>query len=252
MTGLVDDSITTEDGVMLAAHVARPQGAGRRPGLVLCHSFPVAPRGAIASGLTFPELADRIASDEGWEVLTFDFRGSGGSQGDFSIDGWLADQRAAVAALRSRPEVLGVWIAGFGVGGSLGICTAAEDEQVRGVAAAGSQSTLRDWARDSARFLAHARSLGLLRTPGFPPDVVAWMRRVAELDPLAAARALAPRPLLVLHGSADTVVPVDHGRALAEAHGSAELRIVQNAGHRLRHDPRAVASLLGWLARQVP
>ena len=39
-------------------------------------------------------------------------------------------------------------------------------------------------------------------------------------------------------------------RLLAEAHGAAELRIVAGAGHRLRHDPRAVAILLGWLDRE--
>jgi len=27
---------------------------------------------------------------------------------------------------------------------------------------------------------------------------------------------------------------------------------VQNGGHRLRHDPRAMAMLLGWLDRQLP
>jgi acetyl esterase/lipase len=31
---------------------------------------------------------------------------------------------------------------------------------------------------------------------------------------------------------------------------AAELRIVSGAGHRLRHDPRAVAILLGWLDRE--
>ncbi|MEA3018982.1 MAG: hypothetical protein QOI47_506, partial [Actinomycetota bacterium] len=30
-----------------------------------------------------------------------------------------------------------------------------------------------------------------------------------------------------------------------------ELRIIQSAGHRLRHDPRAIAVLLGWLERQA-
>jgi hypothetical protein len=29
------------------------------------------------------------------------------------------------------------------------------------------------------------------------------------------------------------------------------LRIVQNGAHRLRHDPRALALLLGWLDRQI-
>jgi putative redox protein len=37
---------------------------------------------------------------------------------------------------------------------------------------------------------------------------------------------------------------------LAEAHGAAELRVINGAGHRLRHDPRAIALLMGWLDRQ--
>jgi len=32
--------------------------------------------------------------------------------------------------------------------------------------------------------------------------------------------------------------------------GAADLRIVDGGGHQLRHDPRAVATLLGWLDRQ--
>jgi putative redox protein len=39
-------------------------------------------------------------------------------------------------------------------------------------------------------------------------------------------------------------------RVLADAHGSADLRIIDGASHQLRHDPRSVAILLGWLDRQ--
>jgi putative redox protein len=54
----------------------------------------------------------------------------------------------------------------------------------------------------------------------------------------------------LMHGSDDEIVPTADSRVLAEAHGSAELQIVSGAGHRLRHDPRAMAILLGWLDRQ--
>jgi putative redox protein len=61
-----------------------------------------------------------------------------------------------------------------------------------------------------------------------------------------------PRPLLIVHGHDDEVVPLDAARALAEAAGdSADLRVVPGAGHRLRHDPRVVAILLGWLERMA-
>jgi putative redox protein len=54
----------------------------------------------------------------------------------------------------------------------------------------------------------------------------------------------------VLHGDDDESVPAADARVLAQAHGAAELRVIPGAGHRLRHDPRAVAVLLGWLDRQ--
>ena len=61
---------------------------------------------------------------------------------------------------------------------------------------------------------------------------------------------MSAKPLLIVHGDDDESVPIIDPRLLAEAHGAAELRIVAGAGHRLRHDPRAVAILLGWLDRE--
>ena len=52
-----------------------------------------------------------------------------------------------------------------------------------------------------------------------------------------------------MHGDDDESVPTTDARQLAMAHGSAELSLFVGAGHRLRHDPRAVAVLFGWLDR---
>jgi putative redox protein len=79
-----------------------------------------------------------------------------------------------------------------------------------------------------------------------------WARELRLLDaPLAAGR-LRARSLLVIHGVDDTEVPVDAAREIAEARGpEVELRLIAGGGHELRHDPRAIATLLGWLERQV-
>jgi putative redox protein len=91
----------------------------------------------------------------------------------------------------------------------------------------------------------------VLRTKGYPADPESWIRAIATLDPVDASRRIAPRPWLLVHGSADDVVPVDDARRLADAAGSCvALRIVANGPHRLRHDPRAIAALLGWLDHQ--
>ena len=89
-----------------------------------------------------------------------------------------------------------------------------------------------------------------MRTPGFPQPFDEWAREFRRFRPVGAAQRLAPRPLLVLHGDDDESVPVSDARQLAQAHGAAELRMLAGAGHRLRHDPRAMAILMGWLDRQ--
>jgi putative redox protein len=247
----MDDAIVSGE-LKLAAHFAVPPPPGRALGLVLCHGLPSGPRGGAAVGNTYPELADRLAREAGWLVLTFNFRGTGTSDGDFSAGGWLDDLRAAVRILEERDDVRGVWLAGFGHGGTFAVCEAADDPMVQGVATIAAPSTLLDWARDPGHLMAHAREMQMIRTPGFPPDRAAWVREVARMDAVAAAGRLGGRPLLVLHGVDDADVPVTDARALADAAGpAAELRLVHGAGHRLRHDPRAIATLLGWLDRQV-
>jgi pimeloyl-ACP methyl ester carboxylesterase len=247
----VDTTIEHPDGTVLAAHWARPVTGGGERGLVLVHDFPTPPRGSLASGLTFPEFADRIALATGWRVLTFNFRGTGGSEGDFSVSGWESDLRFAVDTVAGADGVDGVWIAGTGVGGALALGIGATDARVRGIAALGAPVDLRDWARDPARFVRHCRAMGVFSSERGPDDVGAWARELAAVDAVEWARAFAPRPLLIVHGTDDDVVDVSDAQSLAEAHGTAELRIIVNAGRRLRHDPRAVASLLGWLERQA-
>ncbi len=91
----------------------------------------------------------------------------------------------------------------------------------------------------------------MVRAPDFPPSPTLWSREVALVDAVDAAKRFSPRPLLVLHGTADAVVPPEEARQIVVAAGEgAELRLVHAAGHELRHDPRAIAALLGWLDRQ--
>lgn len=248
------DYAFASSGLRLSAHLARPPFSATTsvmspPGLVLCHGFPVRGRESIASGKSFPELAERIAGEMGWVVLTINFRGCGRAEGNFSMRGWLDDIHAAVDHVRSLGAG-SVWLAGFGSGGALCICEAAVNPGVAGVAAMATPADFEDWARNPRRLLLHAREVGVVKDPDFPPDFDAWAQQLSELSSASWAHDVAPRPLLLLHGENDDLVPSIDSRVLADAHGDAELRIISGAGHELRHDPRAVAVLLGWLARQ--
>jgi pimeloyl-ACP methyl ester carboxylesterase len=240
-------------GNLLVCHLARPKmraDVTSVPGVVLAHGYPSDVTTAAAAASALPELADRLASEMGWLALALAFRGCSGSEGSFSLGGWLDDLHAAVDHLRSTEDVSGVWLVGFGTGGALAICAAADDPLIGGVASLGAPADFDDWASHPKRLLEHAREVGMITEPGFPADVDEWTRELKDVRAVACAGRLSPRPLLVVHGSDDDLVPVFDARVLVDAHGDAELRIMNGAGHRLRHDPRAVAVLLGWLDRE--
>jgi putative redox protein len=238
-------------GLRLARHTARPVGkTGRTTAVIMCHGFPIGPLDARQSASTFPELMDRVAAELGWTAMTFTFRGCGTSEGDFSLQGWIEDLKRAIDVVVEEDDPLGVWLVGTNTGGSLALLVGADDPRVRGAALLGARSGFEEWADQPRRFLEHARELGAVRTLKFPSNLEEWGREFQTYRPLEAARRFAPKDLLVMHGDDDESVPTSDARQIAQAHGSAELRIIAGAGHRLRHDPRAVAILMGWLDRQ--
>ncbi len=221
--------------------------------VVLCHGFPLGADAAESTGDSLPALADRLAAESGRYVVAGCFRGIGPSEGDFSLDGWLEDLGAFVSHGAGLVPGGGVWLVGFGTGGALALCLAATDQRVRGVATFGSPATFADWAQDVEGMLEFSRRVGVVRTPGYPPDVAEWAGAFTALRPDAACASLPPRPVLIVHGVDDDEVPLPDARVLADAVGrSAELRVIGGAGHRLRADPRAMALLVGWLERQSP
>src|SRR5690606_12475734 len=121
-------------GLTLRAHRATPphgRAGNNLPAAVLCHGFPGPVGGAASAVDAYPALADRIAAELGWLVLVPALRGASGSEGNFSLGGWLDDVSAAVAHLRATGLPSGIWLVGFGTGGALSLCAAARDPAIK-------------------------------------------------------------------------------------------------------------------------
>ncbi len=224
-----------------------------RPALILIPGFPTDTGGGANSFRTLPDLADRVADHARMITLAFAFRGLAGSQGHFSLDGWRSDLRAAMAFLRGVDGIDGsLWLMGFGTGGALAIDAAATDGNIAGVVSVAAPADFQDWASRPRELLSHARRCGAISDANFPPDFNRWAKELQGVSAASSAEQLAGHGtcMMVLHGSNDDAVPPLDARAIADAHGAADLRILEGARHHLRHDPRAVATAIGFLDRR--
>ncbi|HLW45720.1 MAG TPA: alpha/beta fold hydrolase [Acidimicrobiales bacterium] len=230
---------------------ATPASGASSPGgvVVLCHELPREAEGATDAGRGYPALADRLSEQCACRVVVPMLRGTSGSQGDFSANGWLEDV-TTIADDEVGPSGQ-VWLIGFGFGGAIALRTASRDRRMSGVASIAGPADLTAWVANRDKVLERCRRSGVISTPGFPQDADAWSDEIVGLAPLDAAGHLGGRPLLVVHGSDDSEVPVAAARAIADAatEGEVDLRIVPAAGHWLRADPRVVATLVGWIER---
>ena len=185
---------------------------------------------------TFHHIDDLIARHvrAGYDVLTFDTRAHGESDGDRFTLGWKEryDMSAAVNFVVQRgipPGRVGVWAQSLGTASAL--LAAPELPQVAAL--------ITDSALADARLLIdselHLRTgLPEIFAPGI--TLVGGPLYGIDLDaipPEKAVARIAPRPILFIHGDADTRIPPEHSRRLlAAAHNpAAELWIVPGAGH---------------------
>jgi uncharacterized protein len=216
--GFEDIRITTADGLKLRAFY-RPARAGL-PTLIFFHGN--------ASDLQAGEYATRSLAAHGYGVMLSEYRGYGGNPGSPDEPGLYRDGEAALAWLAARGVPSGRIVA---IGNSLGSGVATE-------------------------MASRHRLAGLVLISGFAsldrvaaehyPFVPARLLMLDRYDNLAKLQAIAC-PILLMHGTDDTVVSVANSEALARAHPAATLQLVPGAGHELAFIDVAQLRILQWL-----
>jgi uncharacterized protein len=199
---------TTRDGVKLNGWLIRART--ERAGTVLyCHGN--------GGNLTNVEWVAEELAAQGLDVLIFDYRGYGRSDGDVPDEQELyADADAAYDFLTKergvKPEQLAVY--GLSLGTTAAIDLASRRECSALVVEAG---------------LSSASEMAGVAAPWLP----AWLHWVGR-NRFESARKIADVkcPVLVTHGTDDNVIPVAQGRRLYDAaRGPKKLMIVEGGDH---------------------
>ncbi|MFH1031035.1 MAG: alpha/beta fold hydrolase [Chloroflexota bacterium] len=239
--------ILRADGLKLSGCLYLPDGPAPYPTVCVCHGIPARIYDpATESGYTV--LAERLCQ-EGLAVLLFNFRGAGKSEGNIDLLGWTRDLKAALNYLYALPEVdrSRLVLLGFSGGAAVSIYVASEDKRVACVASCASPAEFNIFAGPES-LIARFRSLGLIRDKDFPASVEEWFGNFGKVSPIERVAGIAPRPLLLIHGSNDEVVNVSHAHRLYEKAGEPkQLVIIDGGGHRLREDETAMSVVIDWL-----
>ena len=158
----------------------------------------------------------------GFSVFSYDMRHRGQSGGRYVTLGALEqhDLAAVIDYLATRPDVDPARIGALGVslGGSTTILAAARDARIRAV--------VDDCGFGDAPSVIAASFERFVHLPRFPfapltVRLAEWRAGVSvhTVRPVDVVGRLSPRPLLIIHGTADIHVPPEHGEALFAAAG---------------------------------
>lgn len=222
VAGYEEVTFRTDDGVRLRGWwLPRPETDRVIVGLA-GHRSPKSDLLGIGSGLW----------RAGNNVLIFDWRSRGESDvAEHSLAYYeLRDAEAAMRYALGRVRGARLGLIGYSMGAAVAVLLAARSPDVRALVADSPFTGIADVVTDGARRL---RLPAALIVP-LADALTGWRYgyRFDAVRPIDAVAAVSPRPLLLIHGGADTLIPIRHAHEMFHvAWEPKELWIVEGAEH---------------------
>jgi len=169
--------------------------------------------------------------NEGYNLMTFDFRNSGESEGDVTSVGYFekSDLLGAIeyAKKRGSDEIV---LLGFSMGASTAILAAAESQDVDAVIADSPFSDLTSYLDENLSVWSNLPSF-FNKTTLFTMKLLTGVD-TKDVSPVNEIGKIYPRPVLLIHSTDDELIPVKHSYILKEASGdNVELWETSGASH---------------------
>jgi pimeloyl-ACP methyl ester carboxylesterase len=185
----------------------------------------------------------------GWHALVLHFSGCWGSGGDYDLTEQMRDARAALDYLKSddapRPAGDTLAVVGYSLGSRAALLTALDDDRVTHIISVGGFSDFTEMVIGRNFF---QPILPLLRGATVDNLVAAWRSLGTGVQPIDAVAALVPRPILLVHGTADEVVPFSHADALAYNNDHVQKHLIAGANHGFSdHRAELIKAVLDFL-----
>ena len=237
------------DGLKLVGELHVPSEDRIHPALCICHGIPATPPDPTDRG--YAELAQRFCH-AGFATLIFNFRGTGRSEGNLDILGWSRDLQAAIYFLHNLKEAdkTNLYLLGFSGGAAVSVYAAAQDSRVSAVVTCACPADFHSLSQKETPLdsIQRFRQIGAIRDKDFPPSIEDWQKGFEIITPIDWIDKISPRPLLLVHGDADELIPMEHAQKLyRRAKEPKELKIIAAAKHKMRLEKAAMDFVLDWL-----
>ena len=166
--------------------------------------------------------------------------------------GWTRDLQVALNFLCDLDGIdrKRICLLGFSGGAAVSVYITAHDPRVSLLLACACPAHFRFVTNKEAAIstIRHFQEIDVIRDKDFPPSVEEWVKGFEEVSAIDWIDKISPRPLLLVHGDADEVVPLEHAYMLFQkAKEPKEIAIIPGAKHKLRLEEKAMTTVLDWL-----